>query len=202
MAEVNRRPSAASGGLQWNRVFIQAEEYVTHRLAARARWLELEMTDDFLDRIQNLIDLLTREKLLSVSIQMPLNWNVDPHWEIQGDTEVTVSDGLLQFTGCVIPKNWPPSSSPRMKSDHTSVLYDSAHATFIFGAVDTLVKNHRRAKGVAACDWTLVDPSLSGFDPSKYDETGGYLMIDSATVRFRKTVNSYLIEKGGPFLSS
>lgn len=195
MTEIKRWMSDISDGPHWNRVFVQTEEYVKHSLSARARWLELEMTEDFLERIQSLTDLLVRENLLSIDILMPLSWNLDPNWEIHGDTKITVSNGILQFSGCVTPKNWPSPSPQSMQSDQASILHDRIHAIFIFGTVDDLVGNHRHVEGVAARDETVVDPSLSGFDASRFEKSVGLQMIDSAISHFRKTVNSYLIEK-------
>ena len=60
MAKLKRWMSNMTKGPKWSRLFVQSEEYVHHLGIARARWVELELTDEFLDRIQHLTDLLAR----------------------------------------------------------------------------------------------------------------------------------------------
>ena len=121
---------------------------------------------------------------------MPLSWNVDPHWEIDGDTQVSVSDGILKFVATVRPRNWPPALAARMKSDHVSVLVEGVHATFIFGSIDELLGVYSYA------DMAEVDPELSCFDPSRIETSVGFQMIESESSHFTRAVNAYLIEKG------
>lgn len=200
MIDIRSWQAPTSKQPEWSRVFVQTEAYATHGRGARARWIELQMTDHFLDQIQHLITLLTQENLVSLTVLLSLNWDVNPHWEILGDTEAVISDSMIEFTASAIPKNWPPASSLRRPSHNPLILHHHVRAVFIFGAVEALMKEHRHVAGVAACDRAETHSLLRGFDPTQYDEAIGRQMGASAHSQFIKTVNSYLQEKGMPLL--
>ncbi len=186
-----RRASTLKSGrqLKWKRLFIEAQNALD-----AARWVEIALTDQFLNLFEHLHRVLVTEKLAAVEsrvLRSLVKWAPGENWEIERWTTVRVDDHMALFEAYAYPEGL---TAPLFVTRHavTAVLF--------YGNADEFVQSSRHDKEGVPHDEIHVNPEEYGLDRKMYRPSTIQSMIADQEDDFISVVNTYLINTGQPVL--
>ena len=164
------------------RLFIQSDDVFDPQQIAH--WVELQMTDTLLDRIEHLSATLVRANLVALTTMVQAYWSLEPGWEIvDANTQMEVLELGLGFSCDARPIG-------------TRLLMPSANrqvrATLLWGSIEEFVEQFRNN-----IDVLESSPTLAAWDDQKWN---GEAIFTTNYQWFLRSVNAHLQQQNSPAL--